>query len=152
MTEVPADTPVTIPVVDPTVAIEVAELDQVPPEVVLIHCSDDPIQIGVFPDMVWATGAVIVTVFVAVLTHPPMVTEYVIVAVPADTPVTVPFDEPTVAIDVAELVHVPPVVVLVQVWEEPIQIGVVPVIVCVTGAVMVTVFVAVLTQPFTVTE
>jgi len=51
------------------------------------------------------------------------------VDVPADTPVTVPLDDPTVAIEVAELVHVPPVVVLVQVWEEPAQIGVVPVIV-----------------------
>jgi len=53
----------------------------------------------------------------------------VIVEVPADTPVTVPFDDPTVAIEVAELVHVPPVVVLVHVWDEPIQIGVVPVMV-----------------------
>ena len=51
------------------------------------------------------------------------------VAVPADTPVTVPFDDPTVAIEGDELVHVPPVVVLVQIWDEPTQIGVVPVIV-----------------------
>lgn len=70
-----------------------------------------------------------------------------IVAVPADTPVTVPVDNPTEAIAVAELVHAPPVVVLVHVCDEPIQIGVVPVIVWVIGAVMVTVFVAVLTQP-----
>ena len=51
------------------------------------------------------------------------------VAVPAEMPVTEPFDDPTVAMAVAELVHVPPVVVLVQVWDEPIQIGVVPVMV-----------------------
>ena len=51
------------------------------------------------------------------------------VDVPADTPKTTPVVEPTVATAVAELVHVPPVVVLVQVWEEPAQIGVVPVIV-----------------------
>ena len=51
------------------------------------------------------------------------------VAVPADTPETVPFDDPTVAMAVEELVHVPPVVVLVQVWDKPTQIGVVPVMV-----------------------
>ena len=60
------------------------------------------------------------------------------VDVPADTPKTTPVVEPTVATAVAELDQVPPVVVLVHVWEEPTQIGVVPVIVCVTGAVMVT--------------
>jgi len=53
----------------------------------------------------------------------------VIVAVPADIPVTTPVEDPTVATEVAELDHVPPVVVLVQVWDEPTQIGVVPVIV-----------------------
>jgi len=45
------------------------------------------------------------------------------------------------------LVHVPLVVVLVQVAVEPSHIGEVPVIVCGTGAVMVTVCEAVLTQP-----
>ena len=62
-----------------------------------------------------------------------------IVAVPADMPVTVPFDDPTVAIDAAELDHVPPVVVLVQVWDEPMQIGVVPDIFWVIGFPIVTV-------------
>jgi len=51
------------------------------------------------------------------------------VDVPADTPKTTPVVEPTVATAVAELVHVPPVVVLVQVSEEPTQIGDVPLIV-----------------------
>jgi len=54
---------------------------------------------------------------------------------------------PTAAIPGDPLVHVPPEVVLVQVCDEPVQIGVVPVIVCGTGAVIVTVFDAVLTQP-----
>ena len=75
-----------------------------------------------------------------------------IVAVPADMPVTEPFDDPTVAMAVAELVQVPPVVVLVHIWDEPTQIGVIPVIVCVIGAVIATVFVPVLTQPPVVTE
>jgi len=74
------------------------------------------------------------------------------VEVPAEIPVTVPFDDPTVATVVAELVQEPPVVVLVHVWDEPIHIGVVPVMVCAVGAVIVTVFVAVFTHPPTVTE
>jgi len=45
------------------------------------------------------------------------------------------------------LIHVPPVVVLVQVTVEPSHIGEVPVIVCGTGAVTVTALVAILTQP-----
>jgi len=115
-----------VPFDDPTVAIVVAELVHVPPVVVLVHVWLEPIQIGVVPVMVWATGAVMVTVFVAVFTHPPTVTEYVIVDVPADTPVISPVEDPTVATEVAELDHVPPVVVLVQVWDEPIHTGVVP--------------------------
>jgi len=73
-------------------------------------------------------------------------------AVPAEIPVTTPFEAPTAAIPGVLVVHVPPVVVLDHVWEEPIHIGVVPEIVCGTGAVMVTVLVAVLTHPPTVTE
>jgi hypothetical protein len=72
--------------------------------------------------------------------------------VPADTPVTKPLAAPTVATAGFALDHVPPVVVLVQICDEPVQIGVVPVIVCAIGAVIVTVFVAVLTQPPTVIE
>jgi len=75
ITAVPALIPVIVPVVEPTVAIAVFELVQVPPVEVEIHVSDDPIQIGVFPPIVCATGAVIVTVFDAVLMHPPMLTE-----------------------------------------------------------------------------
>jgi len=44
-------------------------------------------------------------------------------------PVTTPLVAPIVAMPGVSLVQVPPVVVLVQVWEEPAQIGVVPVIV-----------------------
>jgi len=67
--------------------------------------------------------------------------------VPVFNPVTNPLIAPTAAIPGDPLVHVPPEVVLVQVWEEPTQIGVVPLMVCGTGAVIVTVFDAVLTQP-----
>jgi len=76
----------------------------------------------------------------------------VITDVPAETPVTTPFDDPTVATAGASLVHVPPEVVLVQVCDDPIHTGVIPVMVCTKGAVTVTVLVAVLTQPPIVTE
>jgi len=71
--------------------------------------------------------------------------------VPAVTPVTTPLTAPITATPGTELVHVPPVVVLVQVCDEPMQTGVVPVMVWAIGAVMVTIFVAVLIQPSIVT-
>jgi len=49
--------------------------------------------------------------------------------VPAVNPVTRPLPAPTAAIPGIELIHVPPEVVLVQVCDEPIQIGVIPVMV-----------------------
>ena len=88
----------------------------------------------------------------AVLTHAPAVTEYVINAVPALTPETRPVEAPTVATAGAEPVQVPPLVVPVHTAEEPTHKGEVPVIVCDIGAFMVTAFVAVLTQAPVVTE
>lgn len=54
------------------------------------------------------------TVSVAVVKQPPP-SEYVIVVVPADMPVTMPEDEPMVATDGLLLLHVPPGVALVMV-------------------------------------
>jgi len=71
---------------------------------------------------------------------------------PADMPVTSPVPVPIAATAGVSLDHVPPVVVLVQSCDAPVHIGVIPVIVCVMGAVIVTVLVAVLTQPPIVTE
>ena len=51
------------------------ELDHVPPEVVLVQVAVDPEQSGFVPEIIWATGAVMVTAFVAVLTQPPILTE-----------------------------------------------------------------------------
>jgi len=74
-----------------------------------------------------------VTDFVAVLMQPPeVVTVYVITAVPAATPVTIPEDAPIVATEVDPLIQEPPEVVLVHVCEEPTHIGVVPVMVWAT--------------------
>jgi len=144
--------PATSPVPASTVATAGELLVQVPPVVVLIHDCEAPMHIGVIPVIVCVMGAVIATVLVAVLTQPPTVTEYEITAVPAVTPVTMPVDASTVAMAGAVLVHVPPVVVHVHVWDDPIHTGVVPVIVCGIGAVMVTIFEAVLVHPSMVTE
>ena len=51
---------------------------------------------------------------------------YVIVAVPAATPVTAPVIEFTVAVEGALLVHTPPDVVLVKIVEDPIHAFIVP--------------------------
>jgi len=126
ITDVPAVTPVTIPVEGPTVATTGVPLVQVPPVVVLVHVATEPIHIGVVPAIVCGIGAITVTVCEAVLTHPPTVTEYVITEVPADTPVTTPVMPSAVAIAGVPLVHVPPVVVLVHVAIDPTHIGVVP--------------------------
>jgi len=75
MMAVPAVIPVTTPLVAPITATPGVELVQVPPLVVLVHVCDEPIQIGVVPVMVWGTGDVMVTICVAILTHPPTVTE-----------------------------------------------------------------------------
>jgi hypothetical protein len=104
-------------------------LVHVPPGVVLVQTAVEPTHKGVVPVIVCAIGAVIVTVFVAVLTHPPTFTEYVIIDVPALIPVTNPVANPTVATPGVALVHVPPGVVLVQTAVDPIHKGVVPVIV-----------------------
>jgi len=145
--------PVTTPLLAPTTATPGVPLIQVPPDVVLVQVADEATHRRLVPVMVCGTGVVIVTVCEAVFTHPPeVVTAYVIKAVPAVTPVTTPFKAPMTAIPEAELVHVPPVVVLAQVCDVPMQTGVVPVMVWEIGAVMVTVFVAVFTQPPKVNE
>ena len=71
--EVPALTPVTRPVDAPTIATAGESLVHVPPVVELVHVSEAPMHIGVFPLIVWGAGVVMVTVFVAVLIHPPTV-------------------------------------------------------------------------------
>jgi hypothetical protein len=57
----------------------------------------------------------------------PAVDVQVIVAVPADAPVTVPLDEPTVAIVGLADVHIPPIGVALSVDDEPTQACAVPV-------------------------
>jgi hypothetical protein len=101
--QVPAETPVTIPVDEPTVALAVLLLIHEPPPVVLANVVDDPAHIVAVP-VIAATELLTVTILLALVPHP---VEYVILAVPAVTPETTPVEELTVAIARLELVHVP---------------------------------------------
>lgn len=94
-----------------TVATAVLLLLQVPPEVACDKVEDDPMQVFVVP--VIAEGAPFTVAIVVTLQPPGAV--YVMFAVPTDTPVSMPVDAPIVAIAVAPLVHVPPLVALVSV-------------------------------------
>jgi hypothetical protein len=71
-------------------------------------------------------AGVVVMVTTVVAEHP-VPNVYVISTVPAATPVTTPFEVPTVAIEVLLLVHVPPPA-SVKLVVEPVQAEVVPVI------------------------
>ncbi len=98
--------PVTTPVVNPTVAIPVALLLQVPPPASLNVVVKPEHTVSV-PNIADGNG---LTVTTAVIIHP-VGSVYVIVAVLAVAtvpPVTIPVVKPTVAIPVALLLQVPP--------------------------------------------
>ena len=77
---------------------------------------------------------------------------YVIVAVPAVTPVTFPVIVFTVATAALDVVHTPPDVVLVKIVEEPIHaLAVPPIAASVGNAFTLTVACALATQLFVVT-
>ena len=67
MITVPADTPVTVPDVEPTVATEVLPLVQWPPPVASPKDSEEATQTGNSPDMEAGNG---LTVIVVVAVHP----------------------------------------------------------------------------------
>jgi len=114
---VPAPTPVTIPVVRPTVAFAVLLLLQVPPVVVLasvVVCPTHTLGLPVLP----ASPAFTVTIAVRVQLLP---TVYVMMEVPVAMGVTTPVEEPIVATEVVPELQVPPVVVDVRVLVFPIH-------------------------------
>ena len=121
MVAVPAATPVTIPVL-PTVAVAVFDELQLPPVVVLARVMVAPVHAR--PGPVMAAG-IVYTVTTVVTDVPEIV--YMIVAVPADIPVTSP-PEVTVATAVLVLLHAPPVGVHDSVVVAPVHTVVVPVI------------------------
>src|SRR6202008_5177717 len=127
MVAVPCDTPVTSPVPS-TAATTVLLDDQFPPAVALDKVVFDPAHTVVVP-VIDATVGTSFTVTDAVLFVVPqvLVTEYVMVAVPCETPVTspVPFTLATAVLLVDQL---PPAVALDNVVLFPAHTVVVPVI------------------------
>ena len=124
------------------------ELQTIVPTAVVLIVVVSPTQTLFVPVIAGAAGFTFtVTVCVAVFTQPPVVvTEYVIMDVPAVRPVTNP-DALTEATKGVALDHVPPDVVLVHVSVEPIHSAFVPEIVWVMGADTVTVCAAEFIQP-----
>ena len=150
--DVPALTPVTVPVMLLTVATEVADEVHTPPEVVLVNVVVDPTHASVVPPIAASVGnAFTFTVAWAFEVHPFVVTVYVIVAVPAVTPLTTPLAS-TVATAVLDDVQTPPAVALVSAVVEPAHTSVVPLIAATTGiGLTVTVVVTDALHPFVVT-
>jgi hypothetical protein len=109
-------------VVKPTVAMPVLLLLHVPPAGTSESVTEEPIHAVLFPE----TGVTALTVTVVVAIQPAALVK-VIVAVPVAMPATIPLPEPTVAIAVLPLLHVPDTVVSFKVIVEPTQTGVLPV-------------------------
>ena len=119
----PPATAVTVPERLPTVATPALLLVQTPPVGVLVNVSAVPAQRLVLPEI--ADGAAF-TVITVVLWQPDVVTLYVIVAVPALTPVIIPEVLLMVATVISLLLHVPPDVVLLSKADDPSHTVVVP--------------------------
>jgi hypothetical protein len=125
MVDEPVATPVTKPVLL-TVATRVFELLQLPPVAASVSWVVAPPHTVKVPVIVPAViEELTVTIFVAEALPQLFVTAYVIVAVPAETPVTIPV-LPTVATPVAPELHTPPLTaslsvmgVLVQSMDAP---------------------------------
>ena len=120
MTLVPAERPVTTPVVL-TVATAVLVLDQVPPDAASVRVILALVHTRAGPLMQPAVG-VRFTVTGAVVSEVPqeLLTEYVMVTLPVVMPVTTP-DELTVATVLLELIQVPPLTLGVRVMLLPVH-------------------------------
>ena len=119
----PAVTPVTTPVNEPTLTAPAPTL-HIPPPAPSLSVVVCPAHTCIVP--VIAVGAVFtVTVFVAIQ---PAGEVFVITAVPVSTPVTIPVVTPTVATVVIPLIHVLPLIELLHVLVDPVQIPNAPVI------------------------
>ena len=133
----PATPAVTKPVVGLILATDKLLEDQVPPDVVLLSVVVEPAQSAFDPPIAESAGKPLtVNEAVVEFVQPfPLVTVYVMVAVPALTPVTTPVEALTVAIAVLDVLHVPPgAEEFNKVELEPIQAEAVPVIVPALGS------------------
>ena len=121
---VPAAMPATIPVREPTVAVAVVLLVQVPAPLASLSAVVLPVHTVVVPVIGDGTGTTF-TVVVA-LHRPP--NEYVITAVPRATPQAEPVVPPIVTLPVVPLTQLPPAVASLNVMQLPLHILVPPVI------------------------
>jgi hypothetical protein len=122
MTVTPPVTPVTMPVDEPTPAMPEMLERHVPPPVISESVVVSPEQTIEAP--VIAAGKGFIVTVVAVLQ--PVGSIYDMIAVPAETPVTMPEILPTTAMPVDAELHRPPEVASVSVVVRPVQIAVVP--------------------------
>lgn len=136
MIVVPAVVALNAPVVGLIDATPVLLEDQVPPEVVLLNVVEVPAHAALAPPIAARVGKLFtVKLVLAELVHPfPSVTVYVIVEVPALTPVTAPEEAFTVAVAVLDELQVPPPVELAKVELEPTHAEAVPVIAATVGS------------------
>ena len=121
MVTVPGVIPVTMPVPE-TIAIAVLLLLQEPPDVASVKSTVYPAHTDVVPVIAAGNGLTITTFDVA---QPVVGKTYTTVAVPAETPVTIPDEETDAA---PALIHVPSADVSVNAVVSPIQTDVIPVI------------------------
>jgi hypothetical protein len=123
ITGLPGATPVTTPVKVPAVACSVLLLLQLPPDGVDPNVVDVPVHTTAVPLIADGNGFTVIIIVV----KQPVPKVYVMIGVPADTPVTA--GPETVAIARSLLVHVPPAGVELSVVVKPTHTLRVPVIV-----------------------
>ncbi len=99
----PATKPVTIPVVEPILAMVGLLAVHIPPVNALLRV----IGVEIHTELEPLIGAIAFTVKVVVAVQPVTFTTYDIIVVPAETPVAEPETDPIVAIAVLLLLHVP---------------------------------------------
>jgi len=107
MVVVPVVPPVTVPVEEPIAATDGLLLVHVPPATLSVKVVARPAQTGgeVMTD---GNGLTVTMVEGWAMPHVDKNTESLINTVPADTPVTMPDEEPTVAMAILLLLHTPP--------------------------------------------
>lgn len=125
----PAVMPLTKPLELPIVATPVFVLVHTPPGTLLPNVDVRPIHTFRLPVIVPGLGLTVTTV----VRLQPEGNEYVIIDVPAISPLTMPVVDPMVATAVLLLVHVPPDTVLPSVVVKPIHTLVAPVMVVGVG-------------------
>ena len=113
--------PVTTPLADPTIAIDGSPLLQLPDGVGSLKVVVRPEQTSVMPVIADGNGFTVATVVMWQVEGK----AYVIIAVPEETPTSMPLDDVTVATAVLPLVHVPPPASLTLV-NAPTHTGVFP--------------------------